>query len=82
MRNAAVEAAIAEVTRDASADMHLDFDSPTKRVQPVELICVDHRDKHNRKVSVTKAKTGSLFQYLELKQSQFDFHGEFIFSRS
>ena len=82
MRNAAVEAAIAEATLDASADMHLDLDSATKRVRPVELICVDHRDKHNRKVSATKAKTGSLFQYLELKQSQFDFHGEFIFARS
>ena len=62
--------------------MHLDLDSATKRVRPVELICVDHRDKHNRKVSATKAKTGSLFQYLELKQSQFDFHGEFMFARS
>ena len=59
-------------------DTHLSFDAATKKVKPLELICVDHRDSHNRKIQQkTYGKTGSLFKYLESKRAQIDFHGKF-----
>jgi hypothetical protein len=56
-------------------DTHLSFEARTKKVKPLQLVCVDHRDSHNKKVD-PQSKKGSLFKYLESKRSQFDFHGK------
>eukprot|EP01032_Pedospumella_encystans_P009853 gene9853-11567_t len=45
-------------------------------VPPVQLVCVEHRDTKNNKVTAKQHK-GSLFEYLESKRAgQYDFNGD------
>ena len=47
-------------------------------VPPVQLVCVEHRDTKNNKVTAKQHK-GSLFEYLESKRAgQYDFNGKCI----
>jgi len=45
-------------------------------VPPVQLVCVEHRDTKNNKITAKQHK-GSLFEYLESKRAgQYDFNGK------
>ncbi len=49
-------------------------------VPPVQLVCVEHRDTKNNKITAKQHK-GSLFEYLESKRvGQYDFNGKFVYS--
>ena len=50
----------------------IDFDDWSNNSSPIQLVCVDHRDKFNRKVKENLQKN-SLFQYVESKSANRDF---------